>query len=64
MASQDTERDADGYSLSSTLDNDDKVLQDIGYKNSFKREFTNLATVRFLSKTLCTFAFSHDAIFV
>ncbi|KAI0092332.1 APC amino acid permease [Irpex rosettiformis] len=47
MASQDTERDADGYSLSSTLDNDDRLLQDIGYKNSFKREFTNLATISF-----------------
>jgi hypothetical protein len=33
------------HSFSSTLDNDDKVLQEMGYKNSFKREFTNLATV-------------------
>ena len=31
-------------SLSSTLD-DDKVLQDLGYVPSFKREFSNLATV-------------------
>lgn len=34
----------DDYSLSSTLD-DDRVLQEIGYAPSFKREFTNLATV-------------------
>ena len=27
---------------------DDKLLEDIGYKPSFKREFSNLATVRFL----------------
>ena len=30
----------------STLD-DDKLLEDIGYVPSFKREFSNLATVRF-----------------
>ncbi|KAI0684049.1 amino acid permease-domain-containing protein [Cytidiella melzeri] len=40
------ERDADSESVSSTLD-DDKVLEEMGYKNSFKREFTNLATISF-----------------
>ncbi|KAF7794613.1 hypothetical protein EIP86_005749 [Pleurotus ostreatoroseus] len=33
----------DNHSVSSTLD-DDKVLEDIGYVPSFKREFSNLAT--------------------
>lgn len=36
----------DDQSVSSTLD-DDKLLEDIGYMPSFKREFSNLATVRF-----------------
>ena len=36
----------DNRSVSSTLD-DDKVLEDIDYVPSFKREFSNLATVRF-----------------
>lgn len=35
---------ADNASLSSTLD-DDRVLEEIGYVPSFKREFSNLATV-------------------
>ena len=34
----------DNASVSSTLD-DDRVLQEIGYVPSFKREFSNLATV-------------------
>ena len=34
----------DNQSVSSTLD-DDKLLEDIGYMPSFKREFSNLATV-------------------
>ena len=34
----------DNRSVSSTLD-DDKLLEDIGYVPSFKREFSNLATV-------------------
>lgn len=37
----------DDQSVSSTLD-DDKLLEDIGYVPSFKREFSNLATVRLL----------------
>lgn len=36
----------DDHSVSSTLD-DDKLLEDIGYVPSFKREFSNLATVCF-----------------
>ncbi|PSR79926.1 hypothetical protein PHLCEN_2v6827 [Hermanssonia centrifuga] len=40
------EVDIDDQSISSTLD-DDKVLQDIGYVPSFKREFSNLATISF-----------------
>ncbi|KAI0684048.1 APC amino acid permease [Cytidiella melzeri] len=36
----------DNASLSSTLD-DDRVLEEIGYVPSFKREFTNLATISF-----------------
>ncbi|KAI0339089.1 APC amino acid permease [Trametopsis cervina] len=38
---------SDACSMSSTLDNDDKLLQGMGYKNSFTREFTNLATISF-----------------
>lgn len=37
----------DNESVSSTLD-DDRLLQEIGYVPSFKREFSNLATVRAL----------------
>ncbi|KAI0790315.1 amino acid permease [Irpex lacteus] len=37
---------ADNASLSSTLD-DDRVLEEIGYVPSFKREFSNLATISF-----------------
>jgi hypothetical protein len=33
-------------SASPTLDEDDRELQALGYVPSFKREFTNLATVR------------------
>ena len=42
-----TKQDAfvDNASVNSTLD-DDRVLQEIGYVPSFKREFSNLATVR------------------
>ena len=36
---------ADNASLVST-DHDDRVLEEIGYIPSFKREFSNLATVR------------------
>ncbi|KAI0092325.1 amino acid permease [Irpex rosettiformis] len=36
----------DNASLSSTLD-DDRVLEEIGYVPSFKREFSNLATISF-----------------
>ena len=32
------------------LNDDDRELVALGYKPSFKREFSNLATVRFLSK--------------
>jgi hypothetical protein len=35
----------DNQSVSSLTD-DDRVLQEIGYVPSFKREFSNLATVR------------------
>ena len=35
----------DGSSVDSTLE-DDRILQEIGYVPSFKREFSNLATVR------------------
>ncbi len=35
----------DVHSVAST-DEDDKVLEQIGYVPSFKREFSNLATVR------------------
>lgn len=35
----------DVHSIAST-DEDDKVLEQIGYVPSFKREFSNLATVR------------------
>ena len=37
----------DNESVNSVLD-DDRVLQEIGYVPSFKREFSNLATVRHL----------------
>ena len=46
----------DNRSVSSTLD-DDKLLEDIGYMPSFKREFSNLATVspdRSFSNSLLT----------
>lgn len=45
-----TKQDAliDNESVNSTLD-DDRVLQEIGYVPSFKREFSNLATVRSFS---------------
>ena len=36
---------ADNASLAST-DDDDRVLEEIGYIPSFKREFSSLATVR------------------
>lgn len=35
-----------GSTGSFTLNNDDKELEALGYKPSFKREFSNLATVR------------------
>lgn len=35
----------DNDSSSDTLNADDKVLHDMGYKPSFRREFTNLSTV-------------------
>lgn len=37
---------ADDRSVSSVLD-DDRMLEEIGYKPSFKREFSNLATISF-----------------
>lgn len=56
-------------SISSTTDDDDRELVALGYKPSFKREFSNLATVRrellppkpnahFKSRLKISFAFS------
>ena len=39
-----TQEVVEAASVNSTLD-DDRVLEQIGYAPSFKREFTNLATV-------------------
>ena len=36
----------DSDDAASSILDDDRVLQEIGYKPSFKREFSNLATVR------------------
>ncbi len=33
--------------VSTTIDDDDRELEALGYKPSFKREFSNLATVCF-----------------
>jgi hypothetical protein len=43
----------DSASALSTLD-DDRVLEEIGYVPSFKREFSNLATVRSYSPVFCS----------
>lgn len=48
MATRKESIDHDGYRSSSpTLNEDDRELEALGYVPSFKREFSNLATVLF-----------------